>query len=78
MYRNGLAVGQIAELCGAVRETVGRHLRVQRAGFPYMQAEHESNRPPARPPAKPGPTRLSLAANVHSLTAILEAEGQQC
>jgi hypothetical protein len=69
MYRKGLTVGRIAILCGAVRETVGRHLRVQRAKFPDMQAEHEA----CRPEPKPTPLRPSWLANIKELSALVEA-----
>jgi hypothetical protein len=72
MYRKGLTVGRIASLCGAVRETVGRHLRVQRAKFPDMQAEHEAY----RPPPKPKPLHPSWLANIEELAALVEAGGR--
>lgn len=71
MYCKGLTVGQIATLCGAVRETVGRHLRVQRSLFTDMQLQHEAN----RPPANPRPISRSWQANIDSLSAIWKAEG---
>lgn len=72
MYCKGLTVSRIAGLCGAGRQTVGRHLRVQRAKFPDMQAEHEAY----RPQAKPKPLRPSWLANIKELSALLEAEGR--
>lgn len=71
MYCKGLTVGQIAVLCGAVRETVGRHLRVQRSRFSDMQLQHEANRPPAKPRA----ISRSWQATIDSLSAIWKAEG---
>jgi hypothetical protein len=72
MYRKGLTVGRIADLCGAVKKTVGRHLRVQRAKHPDMQAEHESN----RRPAKPRPLRSSWQVSIEALVNLLDAEGR--
>lgn len=72
MYRKGLTVGRIAVLCGAVGETVARHIRVQRAKYPDMLAEHMSNRPAdkARPPG------AGWLANVDALSAFRQAHGR--
>lgn len=51
MYRRGLSVRQIAELCGAVRGTVDRHLRSQKLRDPSLGADHLANRP--QPKARP-------------------------
>lgn len=72
MYRNGLTAEQIAKVCGARSQSVGRHLRVERARFSEMQVEHESN----RPLAKPRTTRLSWDAKLQSLSVIWAAEGR--
>jgi hypothetical protein len=50
MYRKGLSVRQIADLCGAVLGTVDRHIRLQKLRDAGLGAEHEANRPvKARP-----------------------------
>ena len=72
MYRKGLTVSRISSLCRAGRETVGRHIRVQRAKFPDMQAEHEACRP-QHIAKTPGPSWL---ANVEALSALVVAEGR--
>jgi hypothetical protein len=72
MYRKGLTVGRIAVLCGAVGETVARHIRVQRAKFPEIQAEHVSN----RPADKRRPARAGWLANVDALSAFRQVHGR--
>jgi hypothetical protein len=72
MYRKGLTVGRIAELCRAVPQTVSRHIRGQCVQQPDMQVEHLANRPSpnTRPPLS------SWVANVDALHEILEVEGR--
>lgn len=72
MYRKGLSVRQIADLCGAKLETVGRHLRLQRTRLPDMQVEHVAN----KPPAKLSPPRSSWLSNVKEISTLLRAEGK--
>lgn len=71
MYRKGLTVKRIADLCGAVPQTVSRHIRVQRAKYPDMLTEHLSNRPAATPP--PAKSWLEKA---DALAAFREAHGR--
>lgn len=49
MYRKGLTVRQIAELCGAVRGTVASHVRVASASDPDLLVEHQRNAPEKKP-----------------------------
>lgn len=72
MYRKGLTVKRIAAPCGAVPQTVSRHVRVQRAKYPDMIAEHMANRPEdtLRPP---GP---SWHANIDAVAAFRRAHGR--
>lgn len=49
MYRQGLTVRQVADLCGAVRGTVDRHIRLQKQRDPSLHADHEKNLPPVPP-----------------------------
>jgi hypothetical protein len=72
MYRKGLTVKRIADVCGAVPQTVSRHIRVQRARFPDMVAEHVSN----RPPDKPRPPGVGWQANIETLSAFRQAHGR--
>lgn len=72
MYRKGLTVKRIAALCGAVPQTVSRHIRVQRAKYPDMIAEHMANRPGDRP-RPPGP---SWHANIDAVAAFRRAHGR--
>lgn len=59
MYQQGLTVKRIADLCGAVKGTVDRHIRIQREKHPELQTAHEANRPAKKPlPASP----ISLAS----------------
>ncbi|CAH0232489.1 hypothetical protein SRABI26_02684 [Arthrobacter sp. Bi26] len=62
MYRKGLTVGRIAAVCGALPQTVGSHIRTQRAAAPEMAAEHLANRPTKRPRPPGAAWRLSLEA----------------
>ena len=71
MYRKGLTVKRIAMLCGAVPQTVSRHIRVQREKCPDMVAEHMAN----RPSDKPRPPGSGWQANVAALTAYRQAYG---
>jgi len=50
MYRKGLTVARIADLCSVLRQTVGGHIRAQRALYPDIEMEHLANRPVARRP----------------------------
>lgn len=72
MFCRGLTPARIAEVCGAERGTVARHIRVQRANFPEMQADHEANRPAPSPKS----LRASWIANIAELLAVLDAEGR--
>lgn len=72
MYRKGLTVGRIAVLCGAVRQTVSRHIRVQLAMHPGMETDHLAN----RPADKPRPAGLSWRAKIDALAAYLEVTGR--
>lgn len=72
MYRKGLTVKRIADLCGAVPQTVSRHVRVQRAKYPDMVVEHVRNRPADRP-RPPGP---GWHANIDDLAAFHRAHGR--
>lgn len=62
MYRKGLTVGRIAAVCGALPQTVGSHIRIQRAASPDMTAEHLSNRPADTPKPPSATWRSNLAA----------------
>jgi hypothetical protein len=68
----GLTVKRIADVCGAVPQTVSRHIRVQRARFPDMVAEHVTNRPPDRP----RPPGMGWQANIDALSAFRQAHGR--
>ncbi|MET3952986.1 hypothetical protein ABIB29_003852 [Arthrobacter sp. UYEF36] len=72
MYRKGLTVGRISELCGAVPQTVSRHIRGQRARHPDMQADHLG----MRPPPKTRPIPASWAGNIDALHKIRTFEGR--
>jgi hypothetical protein len=72
MYRKGLTVKRIADLCGAGPQTVSRHLRVQRAKYPDMDVEQRSNRPPIN--LKPvGP---KWQANIDAMALFLVTSGR--
>ncbi|MDQ0756096.1 helicase associated domain-containing protein [Arthrobacter sp. B3I4] len=62
MYRKGLTVARIADLCSVVRQTVGWHIRAQRALHPDMEAEHLANRPAQRPRPPSGAWLANLRA----------------
>lgn len=49
MYRKGLTVRQIADLCGAVGATVASHLRVSKKLDPGIYHDHVLNRPGQKP-----------------------------
>lgn len=63
MYRKGLTRARIAALCGAVPQTVSRHINVQRSRFPEMEIEHLAN----RPDEKPAPARPAWRENIDAL-----------
>jgi hypothetical protein len=71
MYRKGLTGARIAEFCGAVGETVARHIRVQRAKYPDLEAELRAN----LPAEKPRPLLRSWQSNVDALASIRALEG---
>jgi hypothetical protein len=72
MYRKGLTVKRIAELCHAAPQTVSQHIRVQRAKYVEMDAEHLANRPPVRP----NPPSARWQANIDALAAFRKARGR--
>lgn len=49
MYRKGLSVSKIASLCGAVKGTVDRHIRLRKQADSSLQEDHENNRPAPKP-----------------------------
>ncbi|WP_461163598.1 helicase associated domain-containing protein [Arthrobacter sp. R4-81] len=48
MYRQGLTVKQIAELCGVVRGTVDRHIHIQKQRDPSLRTAHDRNLPASK------------------------------
>lgn len=69
MYRKGLTVKRIADLCHALPQTVGRHIRAQRALCSGMEAEHLANRPPDTPRS----VGEGWQANIDALSAFRDA-----
>lgn len=72
MYRKGLMLARIAELCHAVPQTVARHIRVQRALFPDMESEHLAN----RRPLTPRPPSAGWLATLEEVEAFQRAHGR--
>lgn len=72
MYRRGLTAARIAHVCGALPQTVGLHLRVERQKYPEMVAEHLANRP-AR---KPRPPAKSWLEKADAMSAFRRAHGR--
>lgn len=71
MYRKGLTVKRIADLCHAVPQTVSLHIRVQRAKHPEMVAEHLAK----RPADKPRQPTSGWLANIDALACFHTAHG---
>ncbi|MET1154461.1 Helicase associated domain protein [Arthrobacter sp.] len=71
MYRKGLTSSRIADLCGAVGETVARHIRIQRARHPCMEAEHRGH----LPSKKLRPLLRSWQSKIDALGSIRASEG---
>lgn len=72
MYSQGLTVRRIAELCGAVKGTVDRHIRLQKKRDPSLQANHERN----LPPAKSRPATALWLANLEAVKHFEEQHGR--
>lgn len=72
MYRKGITVGRIAAVCGAVQQTVSRHIRAQRLMHPDMETEHLANRPSGRH----RPAGSKWQAKVDAVAAYLEENGR--
>jgi hypothetical protein len=72
MYRKGLTVGRIAAVCGALPQTVGSHIRAQRAADPDMAAEHVAN----RPAEKPRPPGADWRSSLEALAKFRESAGR--
>lgn len=72
MYRKGITVGRIAAVCGAIQQTVSRHIRAQRLMHPDMETEHLAN----RPSGSPRPAGPKWQVNIHALAAYLEGNGR--
>lgn len=71
MYRQGLTVRQIAELCSVVQGTVDRHIRLQKQRDPSLYAEHEKN----VPPVKSRPISAIWLANLEAMKQFHEHHG---
>lgn len=72
MYSQGLTVRRIAELCGAVKGTVDRHIRIQKQLDPNLQANHEKN----VPPVTSRPLTALWLANLESMKHFREQHGR--